>query len=671
MKIQAYSKKTRRGLVTVINTVVISGFCLALMAMAFRASIRSLEAQKKVQLQIDYEQREQAFLRAVVGLAPAYAANTMMSGANANAANTSFNSLFTEAGGYAKMDTALSPAVRAALVAADPELGAPITANTGDTARSTTASYVAGNVGGIAGRMQSYTAPGTAVGGTYPVQMATLGAANANATMDYPILSSDYRYGVLSGGLGSADYYSDTVLYPDIHFGYANPGQPFIARHHWWQMYLHAQSQDAAVTGVGNLATTSKEYIVSLYEIPAQLAISSAAFTNLGNNIDVDWDSEVSVTGRVFAQSANIAAGSNLAGLSTTEGVSAFNGGSVGATGNQVDSTAAAEATAREVYEATNAGTYYPISKSSDYARSMFLPINPGIDFFDRFADEASVAASNGRLSAEDWFQYSRGCQQCVMKLDIVDTNGVGDQTPTDMDFTYSTAGGRTRTINFSSAVPTPAGFEPLDPVTFADNYAAQGLELPFEVARTNDNRPGVHVYLDRLVAYLMHVEGEGAFTLFSRNHSLVVNPDYNALNGNVLKPGFPSNVGDIGLVLKGCNDLTAFPNGFSLVTNLRLYLNENLNQVGYAAGTFPPLSIFAPEQRFGSTSALRYVRLNGSLGSLSQSGAGVDIANIRAIGNNAATAGQLSANLKPIGSLAELPPVNMMNWLVVVSKKR
>jgi hypothetical protein len=166
-------------------------------------------------------------------------------------------------------------------------------------------------------------------------------------------------------------------------------------------------------------------------------------------------------------------------------------------------------------------------------------------------------------------------------------------------------------------------------------------------------------------------------------NHSLVVNVDYSVtgLNNPLMRPSIPCTDNDYGLILSECADLTAFTKGFSLVTNLRLYIGDDFNVMaatppsGYTpSGTYyPPCSLFAPERRYGVDADPFAVALSGQIGSLASDS---EINPVRPLDSknlsgSAMAANRISVNLRPIHHPAELPPITMMNWLILLEERR
>lgn len=655
--------KHRKGMITILNVVVIGGFMLGMMAIAYKASIRSMEGQRKVQLQLDYEAREQAFLRSIVTLAPQYAANSMIdTSANAvQAANSSFDSMYFTAQNWSRMAIARSAADYAALpfTAATHRNG-----NTGDA--SNPGAYTAIDYIGINGGVTpSGVGRAVVANSGYPVDQvfARAGALVNPVTQSQitPLISSDIAYsaGQASGSMRDFKF----IDYPDIHFGYTS-GQ-FIARRNWWSLNMHAGSSDRGNTNVGAINNDgsvnlgSNEYVLSIYEVPSQLAISSSALTELGTINGADWNASVNIVGSVYAKGA-VVGGGRFNNIATTEGATV-----AGATTTIGGATTATQVTAgnlsnREQYEADN-NVFYPISQASSHARTLFLPINPGMEFFDSFASVDTTQVAGQRLSKESWNNYTRGCHQCAMKLTVIESVSVADQTPLAFDLTYTDSAGTLQVLTIHKPSSSFSG---------GITWVEDGI-FPFEITTSADATPQLEVYIDRLIVWLDSIDPGGAAVDFGINHSLVVNVDY--AQATVVDPSASAIDTDLSLGIRGCNSLIAFTQGFSLVTNLRLYILSDLNQVGTASGSpaFPPLSVFAPSIRYGDGGLSGSIEFNGRVGSLNTNSAtGINPIEMKRSGQSNASAAGITANLTALTALNELPPINMMNWLVVIEKK-
>lgn len=661
MKISTYSRK-RKGVVTLVSTVVICAFLLTLTVISYKSAIRNLEGQKSTQLSIDYQAREQAFLRAAVTLTPKYAANTMAenSDGGATSSEASFAGMYAEAIDWAdvwRRDTETETALSG-------WKNGYRNGNVGDVEAADNPT-VLDLLGGVdadgtenAGRAAGYT-PSAALsttrsGSNYPVIFTQANGNGAKST-DYPLVSSDLKVAV--GESFGADY-SDTTPYPDISFGYGNPGESFISRHNWWQLFMHAQSKDAANTAQ-QAAKNNNEWVLSLYEVPAQLAISSAAFTNIGQINGSDWSDAIKVAGNLYAKEAALEGGS-VSGLATTKGATLSGTGQVVTEDNKVYTSANITQSDIDRFYEGNPQDFFPISQSSDFARSLFLPINPGLEFFDLYA-EPIPTASGARVSAESWIQYTRGCHQCVMRAVVTSTvgadNATADQTPSEVTFTYvNTLGGGTTSVIFSGA----------------DLPNARTNGLPFYIGAIGA-KSTLELNVEGLFAWLQDAGGGGLSpAIAALNNSMVINAEYQTSAGvpvtGIDQPDSDPTTAPVVVVLDSAGDLTFPSGGFSLVTNYPLFILSDVN-VTESAGATPPLSLFAPSIRYGLSNNDRVVTLTGALASLKQDGQS-DILELKDT-NNLVDENQIVADLRPIDSLNELPPVNLMNWLVVVQKKR
>ena len=222
---------------------------------------------------------------------------------------------------------------------------------------------------------------------------------------------------------------------------------------------------------------------------------------------------------------------------------------------------------------------------------------------------------------------------------------------------------------------------------TFKSGYC-KGF-FPFEVRRLVDPVAGkicIAVSPQRTAKCLAALTADSTAV----NHSLVVNVDYSSIGPTYpLQPSLtiPRAESDYGVILQECTDLTSFTRGFSLVTNLRTYIADDFNIVEYDVATvpkpagytpasgqyLPPCSLFAPEKRYGAGLEIYGVKFGGPAGSLA--GDAIDTP-IRPLDSKKMTgfsfdADKITANLRAINHPAALPPINMMNWLVILEERR
>lgn len=197
----------------------------------------------------------------------------------------------------------------------------------------------------------------------------------------------------------------------------------------------------------------------------------------------------------------------------------------------------------------------------------------------------------------------------------------------------------------------------------------------PFEIVTLKSGKVCVAVYPEQFPAFLARIGADGPAV----NNSLVVNVDY-VTSLNLEKPMIPNTELDYGVVVAHCRDFRAFTTGFSLVTNLRLYIGDDFNYepttppAGYTLpGPFyPPTSLFAPEKRYGIDADAHAVRIMGQLGSLANEANADPVHLLDSVGMSglAINESRIHADLMQIRHPAELPPIYMMNWLVVLEER-
>jgi len=94
----------------------------------------------------------------------------------------------------------------------------------------------------------------------------------------------------------------------------------------------------------------------------------------------------------------------------------------------------------------------------------------------------------------------------------------------------------------------------------------------------------------------------------------------------------------------------------------------------GLPAPFYPPASLFAPEKRYGTDFDPYKVEVAGQMGHLKgDDGTNnpVHLLDFKMASEANAAAANIDVNLRPITHPAELPPVTMMNWLVVIEERR
>lgn len=728
-------RKAQAGYISFVLVLSLGAVLSLLAVAAYRGAMNAHALQSQVQLRVDYSEKEEAILRSIVAITPNRAIRAMQSGSDANAtsrAPLTWESIFSEALTVANARTSIDPRIVTALDIPNLRLS-----NSGDSGLGT-ASLIFNRIGphptGIVAEGTN-----TSLGAGYPAPLNCSHSSTSTRDEVYPIISRLKVYGALAqsdlnsptlNGNGTSSYGLPVATYPDfnrleypqINFGYAKPGDPFVAKRNWWAFSMDVADHDDSVTF---LARSGRNFVLSIYEIPSQLAISASAFMSLGQYTGgAAWEN-VTVAGSVFAGRAEVLGDTDFDSLTARRGMTLSSGATIG--GQSFANNNQFTPGTREAYQLTS-GQFFPVSLASESGHAAFVPINRGVDYFDRFAH----AAASNALSSTEWNDYSIGALQCAMRLDVTKTTSATNLTPTELRYEYLLPNG-TRTsmpvpLNTGTTATTPpvallttlppgytevanengsftfstvvdvayglsggftfrqgvSGLITFNNATFGDPLVGTQKKgywrppAPFETRNLASGQQCVSLYPERLPAFLT-VIGGATPTL---NHSISVNVDYTVtgLNNSARKPTIPCLNTDYGLIMKECGNLTGFPRGFSLVTNLRLYIGDDFNTAaatppsGYVpAGVYyPPCSLFAPEKRYGVEINPFNVVLSGQIGSLAnETGTAVRPLDSKNMSGAAMPAANIRVNLRPITHPAELPPITMMNWLILLEERR
>jgi hypothetical protein len=718
------SSRRKPGYVSFLM-VLSTGAILSLLSIyAYRSAMAAHAVTSQVQLRVDYSEKEEAILRAIVAITPNRAIRAMQSGSDVSGMRAAlrWKGIFTESLELANARTSISSNLVSSL-----NLSGAIKGNSGDSAL-TAPDRIFNQISGVNdGLDTSYASAGInrSLGTGFPVPLTVSDATVIDRDRSYPIISRDKRYGsdAQAGVALPVTTYPDfnLVRYPAINFGYAKPGDLFVAKRNWWAFEMDVADHDDDKTA---LAHKRRQFVLSIYEIPSQLAISASSFMSLGQYASGSAWQNVTIDGGVFAGKAEVLGTTAISALSSRRGMTLSSGTTVG--GQSFTNSPFAPGV-RESYQVTS-GAFFPVSLASESGRSAFVPINRGAEFFDRFAH----ATESSVLSTTSWNNYSIGALQCAMRMDITGVASSTDPTPTMLRFSYFQTNGTRASVNIplTAAVQTtlPAGY-----VKICDENQSYTFATPVDVAygvsggftfrqdlsgtiAFNNNTFGdpkvgtfkagywrprgpteiktlasgqkcLTVYPERIPALLTSMGAASP----AINNSLVVNVDYSSSglnNAAKYKPYIPCTDTDYGVILRECGNLTPFTKGFSLVTNLRLYIGDDFNTSattppsGYTppvtaanptGSYFPPCSLFSPEKRYGVDVNPFAVDLRGQIGSLASDTVStavrpLDSKNLSGI---AIDPSQITVNLSPITHPAQLPPITMMNWLIVLEERR
>jgi hypothetical protein len=720
MKTARPPRNLRRGFISYVM-VLMAGLTLLLLTMsAYQRAVVAHKVQGESQIRVDYADKEDEILRAIVNITPNRAIRAMQAGSNASTTVSNplrWTNIFTDALDQANARTSVSSAVKATIGATGG-----IGGNVGDSNLS--------NLGSIFDAIEPEpgsmsTGMNRSLGAGFPVPLE---GTSTHADLDkiYPIISSAKSYGTLasSGVSLPVDTYSqlNVIPYPEIRFGYSTPGQPFVAKRNWWAFSMQLGENDQLLKSFtrGDGSVGERDFILSIYEIPSQLAISAEAFANLGTHADGTPWQHANIEGGVYTTRAEVDSGLHIDRISARRNLSLASDVTVG--DNALGGNPFAPGV-REQFEIDN-GTFMPVTLASESGRAAFVPINRGADFFDRFAHPTSETSA---ISPTTWNNYSVGALQCAMRLDVTAVTSLMDTTPTMLRFSWLTGTTRPTPLNiplvYSGAAALESGYTSViaeggtydfgsqlvdvaygaankffyirgvtGPITFNNatfgdpnvGVVKQGYfrpALPFDIKLLHGTKRSICVYPERLPAFVAALGGSAP----AINHSLVVNVDYSStgLNNPAYRPAIPCTDNDYGVLMTECDDLRAFTKGFSLVTNLRLYIGDDFNVMattvpagsGLASPFYPPASLFAPEKRYGTDHDPFRVELSGQVGHLGgdtgATGDAVHLLDLKMGSESNAAAGNIDVNLKPITHPAELPPITMMNWLVMIEERR
>lgn len=648
------ARQCRSGFASILTVVAVGIGLLLILVTMYDDTVESQANQKDHMLRADYQQREEAFLRALTNIIPNKAILCMQDGSIRNTSSLRWNRIYDEALILSNTDQAISPARANAL-----NLDSFRTANSADS-NITHSATITTSFGPTSGDISAGT--NIAASNSYPPPLRM--SVNASTDRFFPIVSFDKFYDSTSTGWVGADVdrypHYNLVDAPSLHFNYQT-GNQMIAKHNWWSFRLSMADNDIGIT---ELRTRTKEYLISLYEIPSQLSVNGASYTTLGTHTDGSSWANFNITGGIFAQRVKTEGSFSSDSISSRKGVELSENTTVNGTvtGTNAGSNPFA-GNARELSQSK--GQTFPISSASNGGRVAFVPINRGLEFYDRFASNLTnnSSRSTSAVSRTAWDYYSLGAQQCAMRLDIIDVVSASNQTPTAFRITYvnNSNGTSLATETFTKGSNWP------------DLGSNEGDLFPFHVEISATGIPCIAVYTARLNPFLAK---RGA-DFPEQNRSISINPDY-VNNPKIKKPSFPASQDDMALLLLESSDMTTYTKGFSLVTNLRMIVADDVNVVPTSAPAgltlangeshFPPISLFAPEKRYGDSTEPLKIELAGQLGSLSsQNDTPVHIGDLKSGGQDEVITDNISADLKPISHPAALPPINALNWMVVI----
>lgn len=664
------TRRLRRGYATMAVVSSISLLILAMLSYNYLGSLRSFDAQARAQVKQDYGQKEDAILNALLHIVPNKAIGAMQRGSASNPTAYNWDTIFREALTAANAEQSVSTDLVNSL-----NLANATGANSGDTTftslsqvvKAPVASYAGGDNRVNGGNWWEYYMLGDAKVG--PKIPAALQLSYEDYLLDkqYPLiaLTKTYVQWYTKGlGLSPTNYpLYNLIQYPDVKFGYKKPGEYFVAKRNWWVFSLYFGSHNQQRTGI---PPVRKDYVLSIYEIPSQIPLSASTLLKVGQFADGTAWENVNLDGSLVAER-----------LQTDGAVTVSNGAVAGRKGlsmtgqtvvdgkviqKDFDDLGEREAMVTETKTGANVSDsdFYEASVGGNVGKVAFIPLNRGTATLLNTSD----GNRSERLSPTGWNQYTMAGRQARMTLQIRKMSSSTVQLPTEIRLRYRNSSNSLVTIDYVRGTNWPAEQE------------TGGETFPFQTDELDNTRNALIVHLDRLPAFIDGLAGSGGMAL---NNSLYIFPVTG--EASVVAPSIPAAEADMAVSLRGGSDLSAYTAGLSIVSRYRVYIADTLNNTpvpvpansGLPSGHIfhPPLSIFAPEKRFGESLIIEHpVELTGQLNSL-KTGSTEEVNPLEFLngGDTRVAASDIDANLTSLKSPAELPPVYLMNWLVTIEE--
>jgi hypothetical protein len=640
--------RSQVGFAALPSVTLLALLIILSLTLLFRHMLINQDEASFAQLNLDYQQREDSLMRAIVAIFPGKAIACMKAD-HAESEEYSWKRIFSEAVTLSAASERLSPELVESLGVA-----ASRSADVGGHSSVQVESWIT-SLSGVADRVTPGTAAFASVfsepafAGKVPPRLA-MSQALQEADAVRPIVSLEKQYGTQDSGL-LADVTNyplyNLIPYPNMRFGYAAPGQPFVAKHNWW----------AFTVNYGNSARSlAKNYILSLYEIPSQMPIEASTFASIGRHEDgTTWSSsQISIDGTIYAKQLAVEGSfgaSRLAGGSSIDITDSVSLGGVSVS-NSFDALGV-----REQLQADNGSDSLPVALAANSGRLAFLPIQPGSLFLQRPPSSPTPTT---------WQNYAIGAQRCAVTVEALSMVSYENQTPVRIRVRFLSPSSTAMEVILERGNNWPNIFE------------AGGDVIPFQTELTDSNRSCLTFRASLFSAWLQTQAG-GSTAINSSIHISTATAAAGA-DATVREQTASPTQEDMCVILRSGKDLSDFTRGLSVVSPLRVYVGDDLNDVAVSAPSgsglpsgsefYPPMSIFAAEVRVGTTSFTRPIEVIGQLGTLVTGGtSNWKPLDIKSGADDAVHAEMINAQLAPLRSPAELPPVHQMNWLVVIEE--
>jgi hypothetical protein len=413
------------------------------------------------------------------------------------------------------------------------------------------------------------------------------------------------------------------LTYPNIRFGYKQPGNLFVARRVWWCIPLVYQAAQPAAeyqagtdpASLNRYPSAPANYVLSVYEIPSQLPISGNANLQIGG-----WGSNISVTGSISGNRITLSGGS-YSGVSSRQQVQVVNPATVAGVGYSSDRTGSAfdqPGTREQMALTQTPGAAAPVSVAGNDGKALLVPVMPGNDFY--------MAATG---TPTHWDLYARPYYRCRIRVMIT----------TD---------------------PTTGAFTGVQIIALPDPSSRPDQILGFPDSAATINQTFPQSSLPSYINYTSTATGGNILVIDVPN---MVNALGNPANLYSIYIGSnPS----IGVAITDTNDLSAFTGGLSIVTNQTLYLLDSFNQ----GTTVVPTSLYAPQVRYGISPTNLQVNLTGQVTVVATPGQS-SVNPLSFFNGGSIGLSNTTATLTEVTDPKKIPPITALNLLFTIEKER
>ena len=677
-----------------ILTIAIIGLAIIVTAAAFLLAARTAQDTERVaSAKVDIATREDALIRAILQ----QTAQGMLPGPS-TPGGVNWTTIMTAAVNQVGATTYVDPTEVTTLLGSN----VVIPANMGDPGGSSLGIFQGyqqevpwGGTTGLANLVNAANATAVQPPQLVWVSNANISAATATTNPQQFLLGSQMSASGSSATSPSGRW--GTIPFPNIRFGFMRPGDSMVARRVWWRIPVVYQTTQGSLEapGTARFPAAPADYILSIYEIPSQLPITGNANIQLGLNSDGSgWGDttasaggQVQITGSTYGDAVQLDGGTYSGGISSRRQLNIAQTSSV-AGENFTDNTYN-DLGVREQKDLTRAIGAAPVSVAGDSGKALLVPLLSGQDFY--------LPAAANYLPASTpttWDLYARPYFHCRIRIMISGTISDPNADPNKV-FNYS--GGKINTTGNTGAITVTVSYLP-DTAGVPDAVlgvpdGASGWTTKTYVQTNNLGGTG-NLGSNGILQILQNGNpvnsGFLIYTSTSTGNAVI---DSNILEIDLLKlystlglnpsqcysiyigcapSQNPNNLGpqNLGVAIMDAGDLSAFTNGFSIVTPQRLYLTGSFNN----GATVVPTSLYAPDLRYGIDAIPAQLSLTGQI-SISQvtqnSSTAVNPLSFVNGANSVITGAGNTYTLKAITNPKGLPPITRLNLLFTIDKER